>query len=202
MRRGDFEDIVRRHLDGELEPRGFKLTPQPPADWDDQRPLAVYEAEPGDFNQRYPALAFDADARCVDLWVQLDPATTRISSSLSGPSIEEVTERLGLTRPPTSGPPSTDLGLQLTDLSARLAELLDAAKRHILPERLRRKIASFGESSMGAHRIALVLASGEIVDDVIVAGNEVVRVGGTGPAALPLYAVVDVIDRSKNPEGR
>ena len=35
MRRGDFEDLVRRHLDGELVPRGFTLIPQPPADWDD-----------------------------------------------------------------------------------------------------------------------------------------------------------------------
>jgi hypothetical protein len=199
MRRGDFEDVVRRHLDEELVSRGFALTPQQPADWDDAQPHAVYEADPADFNRRFPALASD-DPRCIDLWVQLDPKAGRISASLNGPSIDEVTERLGLTRPATSGPPGTDLGLQLTDLSARLAELLDAAKRYILPERLRQKVQSFGESSMGAHRIALVLQSGEVVDDVIVAGNEVVRVSGKEPRALPLYAVVDVIDRSA--EGR
>lgn len=195
MRRGDFEDLLRRHLDGELVQRGFALTPQPPADWDDKEPHAVFEAEPADFNRRYPALAGD-DPNCIDLWVELDPRTGTIGASLNGASVRELTERLGLTRPPASGPPGTNLGLQLTDLSARLAELLDAAKRHILPERLRQKVQSFGESSMGAHRIALVLASGEIVDDVIVAGNEVVRVGGKEPRALPLHAVVDVIDRS------
>lgn len=202
MRRGDFENLVRSHLDGELEPRGFTLTPQPPADWDDEQPHAVYEAEPADFNARYPALAVGDDARCIDLWVELDPSTGRISSTLEGPSVEEVTQRLGLTRPPTTGPPTTNLGLQLTDLSARLAELLDTAKRHILPERLRRKVQSFGEVSMGAQRIALVLATGEVIDDVIVAGIEVVRVGGKEPRALPLYAVVDVIDRSDNAAGR
>jgi hypothetical protein len=31
---------------------------------------------------------------------------------------------------------------------------------------------------------------------VIVAGDEVVSVGGKEPRALPLYAAVDVIDRS------
>jgi hypothetical protein len=195
MRRGDFENLVRRHLDGDLVPRGFHLTPQPPADWDDKQPRAVYEAEPADFNRRYPALASD-DPFCIDLWVELDPNTGTIKTALNGPSIEDVTERLGLTRPPTSGPPNTDLGLQLTDLSARLAEILDAAQRHVLAERLRNKVQSFGESSMGAHRVALVLASGEVIEDVIVAGNEVVRVGGKEPRGLPLNAVVDVIDRS------
>jgi hypothetical protein len=62
MRRGDFEALVRQHLDRELGPRGFRLTPQPPADWDDPQPCAVYEAEPGDFNRRYPALAVAGDA--------------------------------------------------------------------------------------------------------------------------------------------
>jgi hypothetical protein len=98
MRRGDFEDLVRRYLDGELTPRGFRLTPQPPADWEDVQPRAVYEAAPADFNRRYPALASD-DPRCIDLWID--------------------------------GPVDTDLALQLTELSARLSELLDAATRHI-----------------------------------------------------------------------
>ena len=55
---------------------------------------------------------------------------------------------------------------------------------------------------MGTQRIALVLATGEVIDDVVVAGIEVVRVGGKAPRALPLYAVVDVIDRSDNAAGR
>ena len=109
--------------------------------------------------------------------------------------VEEVSKRLGLTRAPTSGPEGTDVGLQLTDLGARLADLLDAAKRYILPQRLLTKVQSFPEVSMGANRIALVLASGEVVDDVIVAGDEIVSIAGKEPRALPLHAAVDVIDR-------
>lgn len=203
MRRGDFEDLVRRHLDAALLPRGFALTPQPPADWDDEQPHAVYEAGSDDFNQRYPALAVHGDPGCIDLWILLDPSTGRISSTLNGPSVEEVTERLGLTRPPTSGPPTTDIALQLTDLGARLADLLDAATRHVLPERLRVKVHSFPEVSMGAQRIALVLATGEVIDDVVVAwGEEIVSVAGQEPRGVPLQAVVDVIDRSAAEKGR
>src|SRR2546425_4387998 len=196
MRRGDFEDLVRRHLDGELVPRGFALTPQPPANWDDDQPHAVYEADPEDFNRRYPALAVGGDPRCIDLWIQLDPSSGRISGTLDGPSVDEVSERLGLTRPATSGPQGTDVGLQLADLGARLSDVLDAAKRHLLPETLRAKVQSFREVSMGAQRIALVLATGEVVDDVVVAGGEIVSVAGKEPRALPLHAAVDVIDRS------
>jgi len=203
MRRGDFEALVRHHLDGALTTRGFNLTPQPPADWEDAQPDAVYEADPEDFNRRYPALAVDGDPRCIDLWIQLDPSTGRISSTLNGPPLEVVTERLGLTRPPAPGPPGTDPGLQLTDLRARLSDLLDAATRHILPERLRIKVQTFPEVSMGAQRIALVLATGQVIDDVVVAwGQEVVSVGGHTPRALPLHAVVDVIDRSHGAQGR
>ena len=128
MRRGDFEALVQRHLDGVLVPRGFELIPQPPAEWDDEQPRAVYEAAPVDFNRRYPAIACD-DPRCIDLWVELDPSTGMIRGALNGPSIEEVTKRLGLTLPPMSGPPKSDIGLQLTNLAAHLAELFDAAKR-------------------------------------------------------------------------
>src|SRR2546427_7125716 len=131
MRRGDFEDLVRRHLDGELVPRGFALTPQPPANWDDDQPHAVYEADPEDFNRRYPALAVGGDPRCIDLWIQLDPSSGRISGTLDGPSVDEVSERLGLTRPATSGPQGTDVGLQLADLGARFSDVLDAATRHL-----------------------------------------------------------------------
>jgi hypothetical protein len=116
--------------------------------------------------------------------------------------VEEVSKRLGLTRAPTSGPEGTDVGLQLTDLGARLADLLDAAKRYILHQRLLTKVQSFPEVSMGANRIALVLASGEVVDDVIVAGDEIVSIAGKEPRALPLHAAVDVIDRSETPGAR
>jgi hypothetical protein len=202
MRRGDFEDLVRRHLDGELVPRGFTLTPQPPADWNDDQPHAVYEALPVDFNRRYPALAVGGDPPCIDLWIQLDPGTGRIRGTLDGPSLDEVSQRLGLTRPPASGPQGTDVDSQLSDLGARLGDLLDAAKRHILPEPLRAKVQSFPEVSTGTQRIALVLASGEMVDDVIVAGDEIVSVAGKEPRTLPLFAAVDVIDRSERGSAR
>ena len=49
---------------------------------------------------------------------------------------------------------------------------------------------------MGAKWIALVLATGEVVEDVIVVRDEIVSVAGKKPRALPLHAAVDVIDRS------
>jgi hypothetical protein len=203
VRRGDFEDLIRLHLDGELVPRGFTLTPQPPANWDDDQPRAVYEADPEDFNRLYPALAVGGDPPCIDLWIQFDPRTGSVIGTLDGPTVEEVSERLGLTRAPTSGPFGTDLGMKLADLAARLGDLLDAAKRHILPERLRAKARSFPEVSMGAQRVALVLASGEVVEDVILAwGEEVVSVAGKEPHALPLFAAIDVVDRSNTGGGR
>jgi hypothetical protein len=47
-----------------------------------------------------------------------------------------------------------------------------------------------------------VLTSGELVDDVIVAGDEVVSVAGKKPRGLPLFAAVDVIDRSHGGSAR
>jgi hypothetical protein len=128
MRRGDFEDLVRRHLDTVLVPRGFTLTPQPPASSNDDHARAVFEAHPDDFNQRYPVLAAGGDAPCIDLWIELDPDTGKISATLEGPSVEEVADRLGLSRPTYSGPSPRDVSLQLADLGARLADVLDAAK--------------------------------------------------------------------------
>src|SRR3984893_19394841 len=116
MRRGDFEGLVRRYLDGELEPRGFTLTPQPPADCDDGQPRAVYEAKPDDFNRRYPILAASGDAPCIDLWVELESTTGRISAALEGPSVEEVADRLGLARRAASRAPHRDLAAQLPGL--------------------------------------------------------------------------------------
>jgi hypothetical protein len=127
MRRSDFEDLVRRHLDRALLPRGFALTPQPPADRDDDEPHAVYEARSDDFNRRYPALAVRGEPGCIDVWVVLDPKTGRITTTLNGPSLEVVMARLSLPRPPTPDPPAPDLAVQLTDLSPRLAHVLDAA---------------------------------------------------------------------------
>ena len=73
----------------------------------------------------------------------------------------------------------------------------------LIPERLRAKVQTFGEVSMGANRVALVLRSGAVIDDVILAwGEEVVRIGGADPAKVPMDDVIDVIDRSGDPPGR
>ncbi len=73
----------------------------------------------------------------------------------------------------------------------------------LLPERLRGKVQTFGEVSMGANRVALVLKSGAVIDDVILAwGNEIVRIGGADPTKVPMDDVIDVIDRSDDPPDR
>jgi hypothetical protein len=51
-----------------------------------------------------------------------------------------------------------------------------------------RPVQSFPEVSMGARRIALVLATGEVVDAVIVAEGEIVSLARKEPRALPLHA--------------
>jgi len=130
VRRGDFEDLVRTFLDEELEGRGFRLTPQPPADAEDEKPAAVYEADPDDFAQRYPALDGRAGGNvpCVDLWVHLDPLTGTISGELEGPSIETLMERFGIADQlaPTSARMDTET--QLKRLAWRIAAVLDAAR--------------------------------------------------------------------------
>jgi hypothetical protein len=56
-------------------------------------------------------------------------------------------------------------------------------------------IASFPEYSMGAHRVALVMKDGSVVEDVIVPGNdEVVRVAGVDGCPLNVDEVVDARD--------
>jgi len=130
VRRGDFEDLVRRFLDAELEVRGFRLTPQPPAECDDERPAAVYEADPDDFGERYPALDARAggNAICVDLWVHLDAPTGAISSELDGPSIEALMERFGVADDTQLISARIDTETQLKRLAWRIAAVLDAAR--------------------------------------------------------------------------
>jgi hypothetical protein len=130
VRRGDFEHLVRRYLDMDLESRGFRLTPQPPADWEDEKPSAVYEADPDDFGERYPALDARAGGNvpCIDLWVHLDPVTGQISSELDGPSIETVMERFGVADLAQPISARMDTGTQLKRLAWRIAAVLDAAQ--------------------------------------------------------------------------
>lgn len=67
-----------------------------------------------------------------------------------------------------------------------------------LPGDLKTKVLSFPEYRMGAHRVALVVRGGEIIEDVIIAwGDEVVSVGHEdGGAELISDDIIDVIDRS------
>jgi hypothetical protein len=127
MRRGDFERLVQRHLDPALLPRGFRLTPQGPADVDDKQPSAVYEAETKDFARRFPRLAGNlSDAPCVDFWVHLNPTSGRISSELEGPSLEDVMGRLGVISPAPAE--NANLEAQLDGLARSIAAMLDAAR--------------------------------------------------------------------------
>jgi hypothetical protein len=130
VRREDFEHLVRRYLDIDLESRGFRLTPQPPADWEDEKPWVVYEAHPDDFGERYPALDARAGGNvpCIDLWVHLDPVTGQISSELDGSSIEAVMERFGVADLAQPISARRDTGTQLKRLAWRIAAVLDAAQ--------------------------------------------------------------------------
>jgi C-terminal processing protease CtpA/Prc len=61
---------------------------------------------------------------------------------------------------------------------------------------LKAKVISFGETSYGACRVALVMSDGGIIEDVIVAwGDEVVRINGVDVADFDGSQVVDAIDR-------
>jgi hypothetical protein len=127
MRRGDFERLVQRHLDPALLPRGFRLTPQAPADVHDKQPSAVYEAETKDFARRFPRLAGNlSDAPCVDFWVHLNPTSGKISSELEGPSLEDVMGRLGVIDLALGE--NAHLEAQLDRLAKSIAAVLDAAR--------------------------------------------------------------------------
>lgn len=59
------------------------------------------------------------------------------------------------------------------------------------------KILSFGEQSYGAHRVALIMSDGTIIEDVVIAwGDEVVRTAGVDVASFDGSEVVDAVDRS------
>jgi hypothetical protein len=66
-----------------------------------------------------------------------------------------------------------------------------------LPRRVEERIHSFPENRMGAHRVALIMKDGSVVEDVIVAwGDEVVRIGGVDGCPIDVDEVVDAEDRS------
>ena len=130
MRRGDFENRLRGSLDKQLTPRGFHLTPQPPADFFDEKPAAVYEADSDEFGLRHPALdrRLAGNTRCVDLWFHLDKSTGKVISDLDGASLESLMDQLGLPMLPETIEFTEGIDKQLSRLSSQILAILDAAE--------------------------------------------------------------------------
>ena len=129
MRRGDFENLARMALDAQLNSRGFRLVPLPPADFSDDNPMALYEADPNDFGPQYPALdpRIKGITPCVDLWIHLDTSTGKVTSDLDGTPLDSLANQFGVSRvKPTDVPAEIDY--QLSRLASEIVAVLDAAK--------------------------------------------------------------------------
>ena len=71
------------------------------------------------------------------------------------------------------------------------------SKRTVLPELLRDRLAAFPESSFCAHKVALVLRDGRVVEDVLVAWEaEILSAGGRSELPFEEWDIVDILDRS------
>jgi hypothetical protein len=69
-----------------------------------------------------------------------------------------------------------------------------------LPAIVTARILTFPEDAVGRHHVALVMAEGTIIEEVVVArGDEVVRIGRRKMYALDPSQVLDVLDRSVVP---
>ena len=67
-----------------------------------------------------------------------------------------------------------------------------------LPEPVKARILTFGEYKMGAHKVALVMRDGTVVEDVIVAwGDQIVKIGDTTNIEIDVADVVGAEDRSQ-----
>ncbi|HYV49995.1 MAG TPA: hypothetical protein VFA20_34305 [Myxococcaceae bacterium] len=67
----------------------------------------------------------------------------------------------------------------------------------LLPAAIREKIAGFPEYRMGAHKVALVLRDGRVVEDVVVAWEkEIVSEGNRTELSFAPEDAVDVMQRS------
>lgn len=105
MRRGDFEELVRRAFDPVAGPAGFALTPQPPADHRfDGHAAAVFETTVDEFVRRLPSLArlwdfgHPPSVSCVDLWVEADLTSNEVAVSLEGWDLRQLARHLGAAR--------------------------------------------------------------------------------------------------------
>lgn len=67
----------------------------------------------------------------------------------------------------------------------------------VLPEAIREKLATLPEYRMGAHKVAVRLKDGRVVEDVIVAWEkEIISVGGNAEIPFVPEEIIDVMDRS------
>jgi hypothetical protein len=130
MRRGYFEELLRRHLDIDLAPLGLHLVPQPPEDVEDANPSAVFEADANEFGQRYPALdnRNRGNTICVDLWIHLDPVTGKFTAELDGAPLEALLDRFGVSDLTASSGAPQDASSQLSLLARRVVSILQAAR--------------------------------------------------------------------------
>ena len=130
MRRGEFENLLRRLLDKELNPRGFTLTPQARADVVSTTLAAVFEANPDQYGERYPALDQRATGNtpCIDLWFHFDQSTGKIRSDIDGTSIDDLMNRFNL-RAPALTRDTDAIEAQVSVLGAQIVAILDAAEK-------------------------------------------------------------------------
>jgi hypothetical protein len=67
----------------------------------------------------------------------------------------------------------------------------------ILPVDIQEKIATFPESSYGAHKVTVYLADGRVIKNVFVAGNDqVIKVGSSHEISFDTNLVVDVTNET------
>ena len=130
--RGEFERLVRRAFDPVLTPHGFSLSPQLPAEVVfGRRAVAVYEATPRDFVQRFPTWSrhwsFEEplELGCVDVWVKADLATNDVLAEWEGLGTRHLAEMAGVTGDErVVGPPSLEEALaREADLCRRVLSL-------------------------------------------------------------------------------
>jgi hypothetical protein len=75
----------------------------------------------------------------------------------------------------------------------------EPAPERLLPEAIREKIIALPEYRMGAHRVALTLDDGRVIEPVIVAwGREIERVGDGTRITFLVGDVIDAEDRSEH----
>lgn len=119
------------------------------------------------------------------------PEPLRLTRPVGGSGTQNAFVQNRVTRLQQGG--ATDLRINQQQVNISGGGILVAVR---LPDHLAEFVRSFPEHKMGVHRVALVLADGSTVDDVLVAwGVEVIRVGDAHEVP-ELGRIVDVLDRN------